>query len=394
MLRSFKFRLYPARQQKAVMQSWLSSCRSIYNDALAERKNSWEDERRKVTYLMQQNALPGLKQRNPALAEMHSQVLQDALRRIDKAFKSFYSRVKRGQKPGYPRFKGADRYNSFTVPQSGFGLEGKKLLLSRIGPISIKLHRQINGTMKTCTIKQETDKWYAIFTIDLQPAPQTVPRPTSAIGIDAGLEHLITLSTGETVEHPKFYKKTEQQLAFEQRRLSRKKKGSKNRRKQKLQIQKFHMKIANKRQDFLHKLSRQLVSDYSIIAYENLEIQNMQMKNAVKLSKSIADASWGILMRMLDYKAEEAGSQVIKVDAEYTSQTCSRCGAVAKKLLSERMHSCISCGLVMHRDHNAAINILKKGLGKIGQELPEATPARVEEDLQTMKQEAATFRWR
>ena len=410
MLRSFKFRLYPARQQKVILQSWLSECRNLYNEALAERKNAWEKTSASITCYMQLNNLPGLKQTKPALAGVHSQVLQDTLRRVDKAFKNFYSRMKKGQKPGYPRFKHAGRYNSFTFPQSGFELEGKKLLLSKIGPINIKRHRQINGMIKTCTIKQEAGKWHAIFTADLQPAPQTAPRPTTAIGIDAGLVHIITLSTGETVAHPKFYKKAEQRLAFEQRHLSRKKKGSKNRMKQKLQIQNVHMKIANKRQDFLHKLSRQLVSDYGIIAYENLEIQNMQMKTPARcatklhnsatvcrcrgLSKSIADASWGILMRMLDYKVEEAGSQVIKVDAGYTSQMCSRCGAVAKKMLSERTHSCTSCGLVMDRDHNAAINILKKGLGKIGQELPEATPVGdAQKEALSMKQEASTFRW-
>jgi len=393
MRRCYKFRLYPSNGQKEKLQKTLDACRHLYNSALAERKEAWEKSKERVSYRMQQNNLPQLKQENEELQNVHSQVLQDALRRLDKAFKHFFRRVKNKEKPGHPRFKGMDRYGSFTYSQFGFKVKEGRLFLSKIGLLSIKLHRGIEGSVKTCTMKREANRWFAVFAVEKEEAIATRGSIANAIGIDAGLESLITLSTGEAIEPPEFYRKGEERLALEHRRLAKKKKASKNRARQKLKLQITYMKIADQRRDFLHKLSRKLVNEYDFIAYENLNVRNMVRNHY--LAKSIHDAAWSMLLGMIGYKAEEAGSRIAKVGPEYTSQECSGCGVLVKKSLSVRTHNCMSCGLVLNRDHNAALNILKKGLEQLqlGQELPEVTPARDEQkEALSMKQEARAFR--
>ncbi len=295
---------------------------------------------------------------------MHSQVLQDVLRRLDKTFNNYFRRIKKGKKAGYPRFKGKYRYDSFTYPQSGFALEKKKntLWLSKIGIITIKLHRPIpyKGVIKTCTIKRDVDHWYACFAVTLpDPAPGTQQRKLQiAIGIDVGLKHLLTLHNGDTIANPRWLRHSEKKLAKEQRRQARTQKGSHNRQKQNIKVVRVNRKIRNQRKDFHHKLSRKLVDCYDLIVYENLKITNL-VKNP-HLAKSISDAGWGQLMCFTEYKAAEAGTLVEYVSAYNTSQLCSRCGKIVPKTLATRIHSCPYCGLVLTRDHNSAITILSR----------------------------------
>ncbi len=250
--------------------------------------------------------------------------------------------------------------------------------------IKIKQHREIEGKIKTCTIKLDVDHWYVSFTVEVDTdiAPVTI---TSAIGVDVGLKSLITLSTGKQVKPPKHYRKGEDKLRAVNKSLHRKKRGSINRNKQRIKVGRIHRKIRNQRKDFSHKVSRILVESYDKIVFEKLQIQNM-VKNK-HLAKSISDAGWYQLMEMTKFKAEWAGKVVSLVDAHNTTQLCSRCGEMVKKSLAVRVHNCPVCGLILDRDHNAAINILNK----VGQGLPELTP--VEMFVRTSaKQEAPSER--
>ncbi|MFX0096350.1 MAG: RNA-guided endonuclease InsQ/TnpB family protein [Candidatus Hodarchaeota archaeon] len=371
MKRTYKYRLYPSKQQENVLTQWLTTCRLLYNNSLAERMEAWKTMRRTVTYTEQANQLKNAKKSNPNLRSIHSQVLQDVLRRLDKAFKNFFKRMKIGKKAGYPRFKGKNRYDSFTYPQSGFTLKKKTLTLSRIDKVNIKLHRPIpsEGIIKTCTIKRDVDRWYACFSVELpegKPSTTCLLREVKQIGIDVGLKSLLTLSSGGIVENPRWFKRTEKKLAKGQRSLSRKRKGSNNREGQRIKVARLHRRVRNQRKDFHHKISRELVKTYDLIVFENLTIKNM-VKNP-HLAKSIADAAWGQLIRFTQYKAEEAGMRVKYVAPRGTSQVCSGCGSIISKTLAVRVHECPYCELVLDRDVNAAINIL--GRSSSGQELP------------------------
>ena len=381
MKRSYKFRLYPTTPQQTVLTQWLTTCRILYNNALAERKNTWETHQQAVTYGEQANQLRDAKQTDLFLQAVHSQVLQDTLRRLDKTFNNFFRRIKKGEKAGYPRFKGKYRYDSFTYPQSGFTIDyqQKKLRLSKIGAITIKLHRPIpaEGVIKTCTIKRDVDHWYACFTVALpDPEPQAQQREIKkAIGVDVGLKSLLTLNNGATIDNPRWFRNSEKKVTKEQRKKARKVKGSHNRHKQNRKVARVHRKIRNQRKDFHHKLSRTLVDSYDLIVYENLTITNL-VKNP-HLAKSIGDAGWGQLMYFTEYKAEEAGTVVEYVSAYNTTQLCSRCGKLVPKTLATRIHKCHYCGLDVARDHNSAITILHRSRyyldsshSSSGQELP------------------------
>ena len=354
-----KFRMYPNKQQQAMLDLTLETCRHLYNTALADRKNSYELGGISRSY-EDQAAILTLEKRNiPYLKGVFSQVPQDVLRRLDKAFKAFFRRVKAGENPGYPRFKGQGWYKSFTYPQVGFKLEGSKLVLSKIGSIRIFKHREVEGKIKTCTIKKDhLGHWYATFVSEIEDVPKIEPQ--KAIGVDVGLKSFVTLSTGETIEYPRYYVHAEQKLTVVQRDLSRKKKGSSNRRKARIKVARLHQKIQNHRDEFLHQVSRKLVDSADLIVFENLNISGM-LKNH-HLAKHISDHAWGKLIQFTQSKAAKAGKIVELVDARYTSQKCSQCGIMVPKTLAERTHACPNCGLELDRDLNASLNIRTLGL--------------------------------
>ncbi|MFZ3168103.1 MAG: transposase [Candidatus Methanoperedens sp.] len=262
----------------------------------------------------------------------------------DRSFKNFFNGF------GYPRFQGRNRYNSFTYPQKGFELKDEKLELSKIGSIKLIQHREIEGKIKTCTIKKDIDQWYVTFSceIDLSVLPVDIKTKT---GIDVGLSSLITMSNGEQIEPPKFLRKSEKKLTREQIHLSKKKLRSKNRNKQRIKVAKVHRRIRNQRKDFNQKLSTDLVKKYNHIVFEDLQIKNM-MKNH-HLAKSISDAGWSQLIILTKSKAEYAGKIVELVNPYGTSQTCI-CGCKVPKKLSMRTHKCSGCGLIAGRDHVSA----------------------------------------
>jgi putative transposase len=275
------------------------------------------------------------------------------------ALKAKIRRKKAGLKGGFPRFKSVDRVKSLHYPQSGFSLKSKKLKVSPFGEINIKKHREIQGKIKTFTLKKESSgKWYAIFTAEEEAKPIAENNGTQ-VGIDLGLINFAVFSNGKTIKNPRHLRKHEEKLKKKDHKLSKKKKGSRNSRKEKYKRAVVHEKVRNIRKDFLHKLSRQLVHIHSLLALEDLASQEMAEKN---YGKSINDAGWSEFANMLCYKAEEAGCRVVFVNPKNTTKECSDCGILVKKDIWERQHNCPSCGLSVGRDLNAAINILRRAI--------------------------------
>ncbi|MBT9164811.1 MAG: hypothetical protein DDT23_00818 [candidate division WS2 bacterium] len=356
MRKTFKYRLLPTKKQLQKLNWTLDKCRILYNSCLLDRKNRYEQTGKGLTRIKQQGILRVDKKIISSLKEVHSQVLQDVLFRVDRAFQNFFRRVKAGEKPGYPRFKNEGRYDSFCYPQSGFKITEQGLKLSKIGTLKIKLHRQPVGTIKTCVIKREIDKWYVCFSVEYEPVKRLIP--AQSIGIDVGIKSFAVLSDGTVIDNPKHLCKSEQKLISLQRQLSKKKKKSCNRKKARKIVAKLHCKVCNKRSDFHHKVSRKLVNNFGFVAVEDLNIKGM-VKNH-RLAKHISDAGWGQFLSYLQYKAAEASVVVEKVSPHYTSINCSVCGEPVPKTLAQRIHSCPFCETVMDRDHNAAQNILLK----------------------------------
>jgi putative transposase len=361
--KSFKFLLRPTKKQAKMLQQILDECRWLYNQLLEQRILAFDELEMSLTKYQQMMFLPELKVQRPSLDSVHSQVLQDVVTRLDRSFLGFFRRLKAGEKPGFPRFRGFHRYSSFCFPQSGFFLAGASVKLAKIGDIRIKQHREIEGIIKTCTLTRDTNEnWYVCFSCEVEPEP--IPENNKAVGIDVGLERFATLSTGDCIENPRFFKEEQKSLARAQKRASKREKGTVEYRKQKKIVAKIHQRIRNKRSDFCHKHSRAIVNEYQYICVEDLDIKNMVQDTY--LAKSIMDASWNQFYRFLSYKAEEAGRKLGLVNPAYTSQTCSRCRHREKKSLSEREHTCRQCGYSVHRDLNSAEYILALGLESLG----------------------------
>ena len=253
-----------AYRVSTLLEQTLEICRWVYNDTLALRKNAWEQEQRSISLYETNKILTEWKKERPDLNQVYSQVLQNVQMRVDLAFKAFFRRVKAGENPGYPGFKGKGRYDSFTYPQSGFKLEGDHLHLSKIGDVKIVLHRHIEGTIKTLTIRRSsTGKWYACFSVEYDPSP--LPQKETAVGIDLGIESFATLSNGEKIENPRFFRTDEKALAKAQRRLSKAEKGTPDRKKARKIVAHVHERIANRRLNFAHQTSRKVVDRFGTI---------------------------------------------------------------------------------------------------------------------------------
>ncbi|MBT9175450.1 MAG: hypothetical protein DDT22_01128 [candidate division WS2 bacterium] len=369
MLKSYKYKLFVTKKQQTILNTTLEECRWLYNHFLEQRKTSWEQSKKSLNYHSQAVSIAKLKQERKSLKNVHSQVLQNVAVRIDLAFKSFFRRVKAGEKTGYPRFRGKGWYDSITYPQTGFKIKDGRLKLSKIGSIKFKYHRQLEGKVKTCTIRRSTtDKWYASFSCIVEAKP--LPKSDKAIGIDVGLTSFITFSDGSKIANPRFFRQDEKDLAKVQRKLSKAEKGTPERKKRRKAVSKVHERISNRRNNFTHQEARKIVNKYGIICIEDLSTNQMVHNRC--LSKSIHDAAWSQFTQYLSYKAENAGRQIAKVNPAYTSQTCNKCGHREVKKLSDRVHRCSCCGYVCDRDHNAALNILALGTQSISNQSIEA----------------------
>ena len=368
-MKTFRYRLYPTKSQCTKMQVILDCCRWIYNKGLETRRDAWKERQESLSRFDTIKMIPDWKSENEWLNDGHAQTMQEALTRLDLAFNAFFRRVKADEKSGYPRFRSKDRYDSFTYPQEKGNWrfrDNGRLRLSKIGYVKVKLHRPIEGIVKTLTIRRDAvGNWWACFSCEIEPAP--LPASPAVVGIDLGLTHFATLSTGEQIDNPRFFRKDEKALAKAQRCLSKSDKGTPEYRKHRRVIQHIHQRIANRRKDFSHKLSRRLVNEFQVIVFEDLNIQGMQNGNWRSMNKSISDASWNQLVQYTAYKAAEAGRSCVLIDPRNTTKMCSRCGQIVEKALSERVHKCPHCGLEMDRDLNASLNILARGLSSLGE---------------------------
>jgi len=392
---AFKFRLYPNVNQSRELASVLETHRRLYNDALAQRKEAWEGEKRGVRFDDQYKHFAVL--RNAQIkrhreggegpfwyASIAAVSMRDTLKRLDVAFQNFFRRVKTGQQPGYPRFRGRDRFDSIPFDNynagcalldpedkvvlghmlDGTDLHKHHLRLFGVGNVRIELHRPIRGLIKTVTVKREADHWYVAFSCDLGPVT-VEPSTNPPIGVDVGLKSFLTTSEGEHEPNPRYLKKELPELRRQARSLSRKLRGGKNRRKQRKRVAKLHARIKNLRKEHHHQTALRLVRRYGFIAVERLDIQGMLEDH--RFNRSIADAGWYSFVSVLHSKAERAGVQVVEVDPRGTTQQCSRCGETVHKDLTVRQHNCPHCGLSLDRDHNAALNILARArLARIG----------------------------
>jgi len=375
---TYRYRLYPSKAQERKLLATLDQCRWLYNQFL-ERLNRKENGKTPRRYELQAT-LPRLKRERPELKQIHSKVLQMVLHQLYSNLRALAELKRNGRKVGKLRFKGWGWFKSFTYNQSGFKIvEGhgkrKELWLSKIGAIPIVLHRNVDGKIKQIHIKRErSGKWFACFSIEVEGAPK-VGKISKPVGIDLGITHYTTDTSGNFVEHPHSITKSEWRLKREQRGLSRKQKGSKNRAKQRVRLARAHERVRNQRLDFLHKLSRRYVNIYDFIAVEDLGVK--ELIETAHNGKNRADAAWAAFLHMLTYKAERAGRWAVKVEPRGTTDRCSGCGELVEKPLWVRMHRCPKCGLELDRDLNAARNILQNGLKKIGLEPAEFTPVEI-----------------
>jgi putative transposase len=354
--RCYKYRLNPTKAQEAAFVQFAGCRRFVWNWALARKTTVYKETGKGIGFnalcleLTQIKKLP----ETAFLKESHSQLLQQTLRDLDAAFSSFFDKRAR-----FPRFKSRKRSpHAFRFPQN-VTIDGNGISVPKVGKVKAIIHRQPEGVLKSATIKQEAGKWYVVFVshVKLPDVPVSCANP---VGIDVGLESFVTVSNGEKVKPPKFYRKAERKLARLQRQLSRCEKQSKRRQKAKAKVARFHATVANRRNDWLHKLSARLVREHDTICIEDLNIKGLVK---TKLAKSFNDAALSTFLRQLEYKAEWRFGQVVKVGRFFpSSKTCHECGGRAELKLSDREWLCGGCGILHDRDANAAVNILKEGL--------------------------------
>jgi putative transposase len=345
MLKTYRYKLNPNRAQRRKLEETLRVCHELYNIGLEQRRGQ------RISLYAQHKQLTEMRAELPEYKNVHVHVLQNVLRKLDQSYQNFFA-----SGFGYPRFKSRRRYDSFRFNNVGFRLAGRYLSLSKIGNVKVRLSRELpeEAIIKTCAVKRAVDGWFATFTFEYEPV--ALPSCPASVGIDVGIEKFAALSDGSFIRNPRFYECGQAELRRAQRRVARRKKGSHRRAKAVAQLQKSNLRIANRRLDWMHKQTTALVRSYGTIAVENLNIKGLAQGI---LSKQIHDASWSMFFNLLRYKAEEAGRQLVEVDARHTSQTCPSCSSRKKKKLSQRKHEC-ECGYTAHRDTAAAQVILAR----------------------------------
>lgn len=380
---AYQYKLRPNKQQKEVLKEWLNLLRRQYNYRLAERFNWYEQNRTSVNSCPLICHLPKLKERPDYYSQkkdllntkklfgeykdIHSQVLQDVVKRVKLTFDKWLKEDSKKRRSGKPRFKGIGRYHSFTYPQIKQNcIIGNKIKLPKIGEVKLVQHRAIPDgfKIKTATVIRKADGYHVILSLEDKTVPsvdtEVTPHLNNTIGIDMGLKAFLVDSQGEEVKIPQYYRQAQKQLRVKQKAVSRKVKGSNRRRKAVKKLAKQHQKVANTRKDFHHKTANDLLKKYDVVAHEKLNIKGLAR---TRLALSINDAGWGQFLAILTSKAEKAGLLTVAVKPHGTTQECSSCGTVVKKALSDRWHSCPHCGFEADRDKNAAINIKNRAVG-------------------------------
>jgi putative transposase len=359
MRRTFKYRVYPNRAQSDALDAQLGEACRLYNGALQERRDAWKMQRTSIGYYDQANQLKAIRA-DGSLSLANFSAAQDVLRRVDKTFKAFFGRVKAGRKAGFPRFRSRRRYDSLTFPSYGDGCRLRtngRLYLQGIGEVKVKLHRAVEGVIKTVSVKRAAGHWYALFSCEVEPSP--LPASDEAVGIDVGLTTFAVLSDGSEIANPRYAQKATAAVRRAQRKVARRRRGSNGRRKAVDVLQQALAHVANQRNDFHHRAARALVDRFGLIAVEDLNVKGLA---GSMLARSVHDAGWGTFLQRLDDKAASAGRQIVRVNPNGTTQRCSGCQTVVPKTLSQRWHDCPSCGLSLSRDENAAREILRLGL--------------------------------
>jgi putative transposase len=359
------------------MQRMVEAGRRLWNDALGHRKRRWEDERLSTSYSEQCRILTAERQKDPLLNEFYSQAGCEILHRLDRAFKAFFA-----GRAGYPRFKKFSESGSFAYPQAYNGsvkpdVSRKRLYLSKVGNVKAVFHRPLprGAKLKICTVLRECNgEWYASLLYEDGSAvqPKAITKFTSPVGIDLGLKSLIATTDGVKIPHPQFLRKSEKHLKQSERKLSRTRKGSKNRGRARVMFAIQSSKVSRRRADFNHKLSAELVREHDMLAFEDLRVRNMVRNHS--LAKSISDAGWDQLRGFSDYKAARNGKLVVRVPPAFSTQECYFCGTLTKVTLSIRVFECCGCNRLLDRDFNAAWIVLKRGLAQVGQDVPKLKP--------------------
>lgn len=389
--RSYKFLLRPTAGQARMLGEMLEDHRQLYNAALEERREAWRMGRRPIFYYGQTAQLKFIRADDPDGQGRWSATSQmRTVRRVQRAFDGFFRRIKAGQAPGHPRFKGGGRFDSAELV-NGDGAKWDsvphptvtRVKLQGIGHVRVHAHRAVKGRIKTITVKREGNRWYVVLSCDDVPAEPLEPTG-AAVGIDMGIKSFLTTSDGKHLPNPHSLAAIADRLAEAQRVLSRKKRGSNRRRKAVRKVAALHGKVRRTRLDHAHKTALTLVRDHDVIAHEDLQVANMTRRPKPKpdetqpgaflpngaaakagLNRSINDAGWGVFLQILAAKAEDAGRTIIAVNPRHTSQRCAQCGHVAKEnRVSQAEFRCLQCGHEAHADVNAAINILRAGLAR------------------------------
>ena len=386
--RTYKYRVYPKKQQVNELEVMLGAFCDLYNAGLQQRIEAYNRKKLTLSCITQCNELKAVRLADDRLAGYSFSAEQQVLRRLDKAFKAFFRRLKTKGKAGFPRFQKKTRYDSADF-RVGDGLTFKKSnrlgITGITGEIRVKWHRNMPVKPKSAVLSRHNKKWYICFHVELPDVE--IMEPINPVGIDVGLNKLCALSDGETFDHPRYYRKATQKQRRLQRGLSRCRRGSKRRNVVRIRLTNHAAHVTNQRRDHAHKLTTNLIRTYDGFAVEDLRIENMMKSN---LAKSIQDAAWNQIISLIEYKAASAGMKYVKVSPRGTTQDCSGCGCIplVKKTLATRTHICCECGVVLDRDVNAARNILQRSrLGTSQQTL-------IKDNSPRIVCEAASFRGR
>lgn len=389
MFLTYKYRLLPSKRQHIALAAILESQRQLYNAALQERIDCYRKTGRGPSYIDQCKSLTVCRREIPEMGALPVNLQRWTLCRLNEAYSSFFRRLKAGKgKAGFPRFRGHGRWDSFGIAEwEGVRFDGKRIRFAGLpSGLRVHLHRTlpIGGKIRTCTFRRDAGIWSVCFQVEIRaPEPRAV---STAIGIDLGLNVFAYCSDGIVIPNPRIARRAEKEMRRRQRALARCKRGSKRRAKARERLAQAHRKIVNTRTTWLHQQSAALVKRADLIAAEDLRISNM-VKNSY-LARSISDAGWSAFLAMVAYKAEGAGKHFVTVDPRKTSQECSGCGELVPKSLAVRTHSCPSCGLVIDRDWNAALNILAavvgRGAGNVAQ-WSERRPGKISSQLRHNK---------